>query len=1827
MAIKIKFDLVGNPEPPTIILANRNGNILGQLKVNSDTIELVDKLNAPEISFTINKYTNEELTPLWEKIVDFKLIYCKEWDAWFEIKVELDEETETVKTVFCTHLGEAELSQIMLYDIEINTEKDIERDDYKISILYDPDNPEASILHRILKDKAPHYTIAYVSPTIARIQRSFSFNGTSILDAHQEISEEIGCLFQYYAVKENGKLQRKIAVYDLQQYCNDCGHRGEYTDKCPKCGSTNITTGYGDDTLIFVTADELASEGIQLVTDTDSVKNCFKLEAGDDLMTATVRNCNPNGTDYIWYFSDSTKEDMSDELVDKIESYDELYRYQYNDSVSNIDTQMLANYNALVDKYSVYNKDLQKITTPITGYYNLMNALYNTVDLSLFLKSTLMPSVEISETNAKEQASFLTAPSLSPVAVADIDIVSLATANSAVLAMAKIVVKSTFKVEIKSSELTTSGSKKYWKGSFIVTNYSDEEDTAESNQISIELNDDLETVTKQKIDKLLNKENTDDLSITGLFAKEYNNFCAELKKYALNPLTSFHDACQACIDILIDQGVADKNGWSDNEAGSEGNLYEKLYLPYYNKLKAIEAEMKIREDEISIILGVYDTDGNLIIDGLQTNIEDCRNKIQASLDFKSYLGENLWLDLCAYRREDTYSNDNYISDGLNNAELFKKAQEFYEVAENEIYKSAELQHSISTTLKNLLAIEKFKPLVDSFSVGNWIRVQIDNEIYKLRLLEYNIDFGSFERIPVEFSDVTKVKNGITDVEDILSQASSMATSYDSIKRQADKGNDARGTIDEWLTAGLNSALVRIQNNNNEDITFDRNGLLGRSYDDITETYSPEQFRLTHNIMAYTTDNWETVSAALGKHEYTKWNNNQWVKDIDYGLSAKFVTAGYVTGSQIIGGEIVSSNYKSGKSGTYFDLINGDFEIAGGNIVYDTGDKALTLRNVTIEWANSTVPEITDISGLDEYLEQIDNLEDQLDSRAQTWYQSADPSSSWNTNELKALHVGDLWHYTGETGNVNGVKRIKNSEWVWREVNGVYQWVSIEISDEVFDTIDGKAQIFTSTPIPPYYVGDLWVQGSNGDILHCINDRESGSFVASDWKLSSKYTDDTLAKEALEKAKQGIVDAAKGISLAENAQSDIDNLQIGGRNLLLNTGDLKIGNYSFDASGADAIGNYSHNGEGGFNISCHNENVRWWLGSVAVTSGHNYVMSVRYKMNSGESPIQFQYVYRDSNNTAVAYRTSTATQQTKDEDGWIILSDVLTVPSDSNITNVRLAVRTGLDYALYTVNYEVCKPKFESGSKVTDWTPAPEDVDTKIFDTESALTKAYQNYADSKISTLDSYVAKYLGLGGNTIIGENYVISPIIEGGYLNVTNTDNKSRVIIDPNNLTGNNYIFQVHNGNKVTMGVDKNGNTTFNGAVTATSLTLGSDVTIGTKNISGLSKVATSGSYSDLSGKPTIPTSAADLGIDTSKIIYKGDIKQSTETDSNGITYLKTTVPTSSGGEITYSTYDAENYLVFGRSKGTDSSGNNYVCVSKDGLLTARNAVIYGTVYATDGEFTGRIKGGTININDKFIVGNNGDVDMQSGGKFAINSGGTVQISAGDSDNSFINFGEAFAVSKNGVFAENGTFASLKVNGQDVLTTDKLGYKIVVATEKPNETGIVWLKPTSSTSVKTVEYSGATPSSRKEASYLGNSNVARTFIVNCSTTDVLSGSGTFKYKVRFPIILAGDVSNQSNVGFNVTATKSDNSNLKVVFPTYTLATIEAWKWYYIEATVESDINLCETTSGISVSIQTKNAVNDGYLHVQKDNTIYLTCSNMNMSEGEQTCSVYYIP
>ena len=175
MSIKINFDKANNPESPTLVLAHKNGSKLGE--IIADGIIVKDSMiNPSEISFQTRKIVNGAKNILWDKIVDFKLIWYKESDLWFEAHVDLDETNETIKNVACTQLGQAELSQIKLYEIEINTENDIARDDYVIpTVLYNSAKPEASLLHRIM-EKAPHYSIRHVDDTIANIQRTFTFS-------------------------------------------------------------------------------------------------------------------------------------------------------------------------------------------------------------------------------------------------------------------------------------------------------------------------------------------------------------------------------------------------------------------------------------------------------------------------------------------------------------------------------------------------------------------------------------------------------------------------------------------------------------------------------------------------------------------------------------------------------------------------------------------------------------------------------------------------------------------------------------------------------------------------------------------------------------------------------------------------------------------------------------------------------------------------------------------------------------------------------------------------------------------------------------------------------------------------------------------------------------------------------------------------------------------------------------------------------------------------------------------------------------------------------------------------------------------------------------------------------------------------------------------------------------------------------------------------------------------------------------------------------------------------------------------------------------------
>lgn len=156
---------------------------------------------------------------------------------------------------------------------------------------------------------------------------------------------------------------------------------------------------------------------------------------------------------------------------------------------------------------------------------------------------------------------------------------------------------------------------------------------------------------------------------------------------------------------------------------------------------------------------------------------------------------------------------------------------------------------------------------------------------------------------------------------------------------------------------------------------------------------------------------------------------------------------------------------------------------------------------------------------------------------------------------------------------------------------------------------------------------------------------------------------------------------------------------------------------------------------------------------------------------------------------------------------------------------------------------------------------------------------------------------------------------------------------------LTGN-FDFA---GGKLKWDNDKlsiEGSGKFTGDIIANSLKLGQDVKIDNTSISGLSKVATTGDFNDLSN--------------TSDILMTDDVSIESTTDLNGVTTKTINV-----GEHTYTTKESDNYILtnVGLGTNTDKHDKTFFVVSKNGLLEANNALIYGTIFATDGRFSGEV------------------------------------------------------------------------------------------------------------------------------------------------------------------------------------------------------------------------------------------------------------------------------
>ena len=276
----------------------------------------------------------------------------------------------------------------------------------------------------------------------------------------------------------------------------------------------------------------------------------------------------------------------------------------------------------------------------------------------------------------------------------------------------------------------------------------------------------------------------------------------------------------------------------------------------------------------------------------------------------------------------------------------------------------------------------------------------------------------------------------------------------------------------------------------------------------------------------------SVTLYHGVNGYT-FNNKEYV---DYGVNHPTGKAFFhVYGDMYFGDRPTSANNYEGDSYVKYDsdkkkvTIKGDLDIKS---TYDgkTLDKYIADKSLDKNAVETIIKKS----------ETIIDLQNQIDGAIETWFYDGvptlktEPASGWDTDMMKN-HLGDLY-YDNKTGKAYRFAK-DGSTYKWIIITDTELTKALEDSSQALKDAKSKRRIFGSQPVPPYDVNDMWVNATypsdgstyKNEILKCSTSKAEGEeFDIADWKLASKYTDDTKAEEA-KKA-------------AEKAQAEIKNTQ-------------------------------------------------------------------------------------------------------------------------------------------------------------------------------------------------------------------------------------------------------------------------------------------------------------------------------------------------------------------------------------------------------------------------------------------------------------------------------------------------------------------------------------------------------------------------------------------------------------------------------------------------------------------------------------------------------------
>ena len=340
--------------------------------------------------------------------------------------------------------------------------------------------------------------------------------------------------------------------------------------------------------------------------------------------------------------------------------------------------------------------------------------------------------------------------------------------------------------------------------------------------------------------------------------------------------------------------------------------------------------------------------------------------------------------------------------------------------------------------------------------------------------------------------------------------------------------------------------------------------------------------------------------------------------------------------------------------------------------------------------------------------------------------------------IQLYYVDDMWSGRIDLKDLKLEKGDKATAWTPAPEDGIYGAIesSAETLTKQTETLLGSYAKKTELPTMSNYY-------TRSQTLTAIEQKAS-SITST---VSSTYSTKVETKEEI-------------AALGDETKAEIAALEVGGRNLLLNTGGgepIVMSNGATKAmSGVTSVTNV--NGVQTLNVLAADQEIYYRFMQPTFTNlwgiepGQTYTFSGKVKMTTIGGAFGRLSVRTQRSGGAAWSGGHSSVILTSDSDEWVEFVSTFTVESDAVGYYISLQVYYSSATNDATEGHwngviQLKELKLEKGDKATDWTPAPEDITTEFGNVRSEIKQLADSISLSVTGTLGQSASIVLSANG------------------------------------------------------------------------------------------------------------------------------------------------------------------------------------------------------------------------------------------------------------------------------------------------------------------------------------------------------------------------------------------------------------------------------------------------------------------------------------------------